>query len=248
MKKVSSFILILVVFSLVFSLVSCSNDSGKDVINIQSNVPVSSEEISSEISSEETSSQEVVDKDEWYLILLNPWNELPDDFEVELEKFAGKNMDKRIVDIVAQMFEDAENDGIDLIIASAHRSIEKQTQNFQNQIQTYKNLGYSDEDAYNEAKQWVAVPGTSEHHTGLALDIVTPSYQVLDHNYDKTDAFKWLYENCADYGFILRYPKNTTHITGIVYEPWHYRYVGVEVAKYIMQNNITFEEYLEEIS
>ena len=94
----------------------------------------------------------------------------------------------------------------------------------------------------------IAVPGTSEHHTGLALDIVTPTYQVLDDGYATTDAFKWLYENCADYGFILRYPENTTHITGIIYEPWHYRYVGVEVAKYITENNITFEEYIEEIS
>ena len=115
-------------------------------------------------------------------------------------------------------------------------------------MQYFKNLGYSDTQAYNNAKEWVAIPGTSEHHTGLALDIVTPTYQVLDYGFDTTEAFKWLYENCSKYGFILRYPKDKSDITKITYEPWHYRYVGVETAKYIMENNMCLEEYIESIT
>ena len=98
--------------------------------------------------------------------------------------------------------------------------------------------------AAEKAKTINAYPGTSEHELGLAADIVTPSYQSLDSGYDQTDAFKWLVEHCADYGFILRYPKEKQDITKIIYEPWHYRYVGQEDAKIIMESGVTLEEYL----
>ena len=87
------------------------------------------------------------------------------------------------------------------------------------------------------------MPGTSEHETGLAADIVTPSYQRLDAGYAGTKAAKWLLENAASYGFVLRYPEDKTEITGIDYEPWHYRYVGVEAAKEIMAQGLCLEEY-----
>ena len=89
----------------------------------------------------------------------------------------------------------------------------------------------------------IAVPGTSEHETGLAADIVTPSYQRLDAGYAGTKAARWLLENAASYGFVLRYPEDKTEITGIDYEPWHYRYVGVEAAKEIMAQGLCLEEY-----
>jgi D-alanyl-D-alanine carboxypeptidase len=250
-KKHIKLSILLLVISALISLISCTG-SNKDVVNIQSNVALSSSEIVSsdlsESSSEITSSQQVQNLNDWNLIFVNPWNKLPDDFEFEIGTIGSRKMDKRIVANVEKMFLDAKNDGIDLMIASAYRTVERQTELFNEQIKSYKNQGYSDTDAYNEAKQWVAIPGTSEHHTGLALDIVTPTYQVLNYGFDTTDAFKWLNENCTEYGFILRYPKGKTDITGITYEPWHYRYVGVEIAKYITENNLTFEEYIEEIS
>jgi LAS superfamily LD-carboxypeptidase LdcB len=92
----------------------------------------------------------------------------------------------------------------------------------------------------------VARPGTSEHHVGLAVDILGSGYYSLEQSFENTAAFKWLKAHCAEYGFILRYPKEKEHITGVIYEPWHYRYVGVDVAKEIMSRNITLEEYLEE--
>ena len=105
--------------------------------------------------------------------------------------------------------------------------------------------GYSKEDARRVAATIVAVPGTSEHHTGLAMDVVTPSYQRLNSGYANTDAAKWLKANAAKYGFILRYPEDKTEITKIIFEPWHYRYVGVEYASFIMSEGICFEEFIE---
>ena len=207
----------------------------------------SSNEASSQTSSIDysytVSAPETYDGD-WNLILVNSTNLLPTDFTVKTDTIGKWLMDERIVDIVEKMFEDAKADGVDLMICSSYRTVEKQTTLFENQIQGFLNEGYSAEQARIEAAKWVAVPRTSEHHTGLALDIVTPTYQMLDFGFENTDAFKWLSTHCTEYGFILRYPKDKTDITGIVYEPWHYRYVGVEVAKYIHENGLTLEEYL----
>ena len=89
------------------------------------------------------------------------------------------------------------------------------------------------------------LPGTSEHHTGMAADIVTPSYQRLNAGFDQTDAYKWLEAHCAEYGYVLRYRKDKTEITKIIYEPWHYRYVGKEAATIMMNEKLSFEEFLE---
>ena len=91
---------------------------------------------------------------------------------------------------------------------------------------------------------WVARPGTSEHQTGLAVDIVDTSYQILDEGQENTPVQQWLMAHCAEYGFILRYPTDKSEITGVGYEPWHYRYVGVEAAREIMANGLCLEEYL----
>lgn len=101
------------------------------------------------------------------------------------------------------------------------------------------------EDAKLEAGKIVAVPGTSEHQLGLAVDIVDKYNQVLDENQENTAVQKWLMENCWKYGFILRYPNDKSSITGIMYEPWHYRYVGDAAAKEIYQQGICLEEYLD---
>ena len=101
-------------------------------------------------------------------------------------------------------------------------------------------------DAYDETKKSVAVPGISEHATGLALDITSSTYTGLDDAQAQTAESQWLAANAWKYGFILRYPTDKADVTGIIFEPWHYRYVGKEAAKEITERGITLEEYLEE--
>ena len=105
--------------------------------------------------------------------------------------------------------------------------------------------GYSEEEARTETAKNIAIPGTSEHQLGLAVDIVDKNYQILDETQEDTAVQKWLMENSWRYGFILRYPTDKSDITGIVYEPWHYRYVGKEAAEAIYNEGICLEEYLE---
>ena len=187
-----------------------------------------------------------VDTSLWNLILVNPDNFLPEDHTFEKEQVQGNYyLDSRAAPYAKQMIEDAKKEGIDLQICSSIRDVELQTRLFNNKINDLIAEGYSEEDAKIKAATIVAVPGTSEHHTGLALDIVTPSYQRLNAGYENTDAAKWLKENAAEYGFILRYPKDKTDITKIIFEPWHYRYVGREYAEFIMSEGICFEEFIE---
>ena len=99
-------------------------------------------------------------------------------------------------------------------------------------------------DAEMMARELVAYPGTSEHQLGLALDLVDARHVKLDSSQENTKAYKWLYEHCAEYGFIVRYPNGKTDITGIIYEPWHFRYVGVEAATYMVEHNLCLEEFV----
>lgn len=132
------------------------------------------------------------------------------------------------------------------LICSSYRTIQKQERLYKNKVNEYISQGYSQKQAEKEAGKWVAVPGTSEHHTGLAVDIVATDYQLLDENQENTPEQQWLMNNAYKYGFILRYPNGKSHITGIYYEPWHYRYVGKEVAKEIHEQGICLEEYLNQ--
>ncbi len=120
----------------------------------------------------------------------------------------------------------------------------KQKKLFRQQTQEYLNQGYSTREAQELAAESVAIPGTSEHQLGLAVDIVDYNHPQLDQTQEDTQVQKWLMENSWRYGFILRYPPEKSDITGIIYEPWHYRYVGKAAAKEIYQQNITLEEYL----
>lgn len=201
---------------------------------------VKAKENSCEIKDENTQSNE------WNLILVNPWNKIPNDFSakrVSLE--GGHSIDERAYIDLQNMLDDAKQDGLTPIICSSYRTMEKQQSLFDNQVNNYISSGYSMKEAEVEAAKWVAVPGTSEHQTGLALDIVSMSYQVLDDKQENTSEQIWLMANSYKYGFILRYPKDKTNLTGISYEPWHYRYVGKEAAKEIYDNNMCLEEYLE---
>ncbi len=183
---------------------------------------------------------------EWNLILVNPWNPLPEDFTAELQTVEnGHSVDARIAVYLENMLADARTQGLSPMICSSYRTMEKQQTLYANKVNEYLSQGYTQENAESEAGKWVAVPGTSEHQTGLAVDLVSSSYQILDQKQEKTPEQKWLMENSYKYGFILRYPNNKREITGIYYEPWHYRYVGYKTAKEIYEKGLCYEEYLE---
>lgn len=190
-----------------------------------------------------------------YCTLVNAANPLTDDYRVETRKIVNNGVttdfmfDVRTVEHLEAMLKDAAGAGHPVLIRSAHRTINYQKMLYTNKVNAYLNAGYTQAAAEAEAGKWVAVPGTSEHNLGLVVDIVNQGYTgELEQYFEDDPLFGWLVENCADYGFILRYPKTKEAVTGIVYEPWHYRYVGKEVAHYIMDNDITLEEYWEEVN
>ena len=181
----------------------------------------------------------------WYLTLVNPWYPLPEDYEFELTTVTGKyKIDSRCADALGQFLADCKAAGHTPYICSAYRTWDDQVYLFDKKVNSFISKGYSEEEAKILAAKETAVPGTSEHQLGLAVDILCQSRPWLDEGQAKTATQQWLMANCHKYGFILRYPKGTTDKTGIIYEPWHYRYVGVEIATEIMSRGITFEEYL----
>lgn len=187
-------------------------------------------------------------EEDWQLVLVNPWNKLPEDFRVELKKLSnGLRVDARIYDDLSAMLSDCRKAGLSPLVCSAYRSQETQTRLYRNKISRLRAAGYTAEKAVQEAGRWVAVPGTSEHQTGLAVDLVAASYQILDQKQEQTAEQKWLMEHCWEYGFILRYPTDKSEITGIGYEPWHYRYVGKTAAAAIHDSGLCLEEYLQQL-
>lgn len=131
-------------------------------------------------------------------------------------------------------------------ICSSYRTRSKQEELFEKKLDTLLQQGYSPEETEREAARWVARPGTSEHETALAVDIVDTAYQILDQQQEQTPVQQWLMTHCAEYGFILRYPTDKSDLTGIGYEPWHYRYVGTEAAEAITEQHLCLEEYLRD--
>lgn len=179
------------------------------------------------------------------LMLVNSNHPVSEDWEPTLSMVQGEyRMDALAAEPMKQMLADAKEQGIDLLICSAYRPYNRQKQNFDRSVQSYLSAGYNEDDAVDAVKRLIAVPGTSEHETGLAADIVTPSYQSLNAGYAATPAAKWLAENAPEYGFILRYPEDKTEVTKIEFEPWHYRYVGREAALEITEQGLCLEEYL----
>ena len=184
---------------------------------------------------------------DWRLLLVNPWNALPEDYEVELATLSnGLQVDARIYDDLNDMLTDCRAAGLSPIVCSAYRTQATQTRLYNNKVARVRASGVPEDQVEAEAARWVAKPGTSEHQTGLALDIVAASYQILDEKQEDTAEQQWLMENSWKYGFILRYPSEKSDITGIGYEPWHYRYVGKAAAAEIHHTGVCLEEYLGE--
>ena len=185
-------------------------------------------------------------EEDWLLRLVNHTHPLPEGFTVETSTLPnGLEFDSRAIGQLEQMLADGNAAGLQLMVCSAYRSVARQDELFNEMMQDYIAEGYSEEEAYDITATIRTPHGCSEHSTGLAADIVAVDYQMLDDGYAETDEAKWLLENAADYGFILRYPKDKESVTGIIWEPWHYRYVGVENAKKIKASGLCLEEYLE---
>lgn len=217
----------------------------------QTESEISEETEENKTTEEEEPTEEIPEEDPtdtWELLLANPDNPLPEDFTVETAAVQGDfMMDARVADVMKQMIADAKEEGVDLMVCSAYRSISRQQELFDAEVAVQMANGKSKEEAEAVTATMIAVPGTSEHHTGLAADIVTPTHQTLDPEFADTDAGKWLQQHAVEYGFILRYPEDKQDITQIIYESWHYRYVGVEHAKAITEQGLCLEEYLEQL-
>ncbi|MBR4950778.1 MAG: D-alanyl-D-alanine carboxypeptidase family protein [Clostridia bacterium] len=191
--------------------------------------------------------------------LANPWNAVcteTQECDVELvtlpkgygDSVKGK-VDKSIYnDLIAMMDDCWKTTGKDVYVISGHRTYNYQANNYKNQVNIFLGEGHSQRDAEILAAEWVAVPGTSEHHLGLAVDIIDTQIWDLVEEQDTLEGQQWLMENCWKYGFILRYPKGTKTETGINYEPWHYRYLGKELAKEVHDSGLTLEKYIESIT
>lgn len=177
----------------------------------------------------------------WNLILVNRDSYIPDDYQVEFTELSnGKKVDSRIYPELQEMFNDARAQGYGLFVREGYRTQEEQQQLLDEKIEAYENEGKSKSEAKKLAEQWVAIPGTSEHQLGIAVDINADTTKS-----SSDDVYNWLAENAHTYGFIKRYPSNKTDITGVINEPWHYRYVGKEAASKIYSQGICLEEYID---
>lgn len=184
---------------------------------------------------------------DWDLQLVNqdhPIEKEPED----IVQFQGLPISEKIVPSLEKMFAAAKKENINLVMVSGYRSVDYQRQLFQQSIDAAKAKGMNDTEAKKEALRYRTEPGTSEHHTGIACDILDTDWQSkngnLEGDYGSTPGGIWLASHGADYGFVVRYPKGKTAASHIEYEPWHMRYVGVENAQYMAKNNLCLEEYV----
>lgn len=205
----------------------------------------------------ETAKTPTASKDDWALYVIGNDNPLPEDFTVETKLVSnGGQLDVRCADYAIQMLNDAAEQNVGLYVTSAYRSIQKQTENMESYINTLMSQGYTKEAATEQAHKEIALPGHSEHNAGLAMDIVSDNYWSshtdLEESFDQLPQYDWLIENSWKYGFILSYPKGKEGITGFIYEPWHYRFVGIEHAKKIHEvyeetgEFLTVNEYIDQ--
>lgn len=186
-----------------------------------------------------------VNVDDELLTVVNPWNPLPEDWVSDLVTLSdGRRVDSQCYEAFEEMMAACRDAGYAPFLCSAYRTQETQQSLYDNKVQRLMNSGMGEEEAKVEAAKAVAIPGTSEHQLGLAVDIVDANMQDLTDEQENTETQKWLMANSWRYGFIHRYPNDKTDITGIIYEPWHYRYVGKAAAQDIFNRDITLEEYV----
>jgi len=249
-KKIAFiFIIILIIFFGMKSVVSKSEKDeilgeGKintDAVQVGSDKVVGNEEVKLKNDIDNTKNS-VNDINDWRLVLVNKDNKLPEDFSINLIAIdEHREFDSRAINQLKDTIENMRKSGASNVwVQSAYRSIETQTSLFNNKVNEYIRQGKTKKEAEALTENTINRPGTSEHNLGLAVD-----FNYVDYNFDTTKAFKWLKENAEKYGFILRYPKEKESITKVNYEPWHWRYVGVEHAKEINELGYCLEEYIE---
>ncbi|HIY10482.1 MAG TPA: M15 family metallopeptidase [Candidatus Anaerofilum excrementigallinarum] len=185
-------------------------------------------------------------RDDWRLILANKNSPLPEGYAPELVTLADSSLQMQTEAAAAfdEMRQAANATGLHLMACSTYRSVERQTELYDAEVQKWIGKGYAEADAREKAATVVMIPGCSEHNTGLAVDVGSVTNQRVEEDFEDEPEFDWLQEHAAEYGFILRYPSDKQAITGVSYEPWHYRYVGVENAKAIKESGLCLEEYL----
>ena len=236
-NKMKVLVVTLLMVGLVMSLFILVNDQ----VNQSNNQLIAA----NKVKTNQNKSANSVVKDE-LLTLVNFENTIPKDWKVDLVQLNnGQSVDRRIYDDLIAMLQAAKSEGLNPLICSSYRTNEKQEQLYQNKVSEYLSQGYSKVEASDKAAFWVARPGTSEHQLGLAVDIVSTKNQRLDRSQENTVEQRWLIQNSWKYGFVLRYPTNKNSITGVGYEPWHYRYVGKEHAKKINELGVCLEEYVK---
>lgn len=183
------------------------------------------------------------DRDEWDLVIANKASALPSDYKVTAKEYGenGIPVDVRIQGELTKLISAAANEGYSLSVVTGYRSYEKQSDIFNKKVEELMFLGYTEEAAKETAVKSVALPGTSDHNTGLGVDIVNTMSQSIS---AESASYQWLCDNAWEYGFVLRYPADKTEVTGFSFEPWHWRFVGEENAKAMHESGLCLEEYL----
>lgn len=254
------FLLFIIVFLLIIKISGEKKDNSN--ANETGTVADTENKVSNSVTDDNqiTSSSDInPDKsdEDWALYVIGNNNPLPSNFTIDIKTIVGeRTLDKRCADYAIQMLKDAKYQGVGLYVTSAYRSIQYQADNLQNFINRLMAQGYTEEEATIQAKKEIALPGCSEHNSGLALDIVSDNYwsnhDGLYEDFENYSQFKWLVDNSWKYGFILSYPKGKEDITGFIYEPWHYRFVGLKHAEKIHEvyeetgEFLTVNEYIEQ--
>lgn len=254
--SVTALVLVLVIATVVFVVKMATSGDKKDKENSKPTSSSSNISSSSKVTSSEESKPQYVTLGDYTLdatytelLLVNGKNPLPQDYNYEgnlvtiPQKYLKgelNQIDKNVWPYLQAMFDNARKEGIDIGCWSPYRSYNTQKWLFQRKINALIDSGTPKSEAEDKAATIVARPGTSEHHTGLALDINSASS-----SFEKTEAYKWLTENAEDYGFVMRYSKEKQEITGVIHESWHWRFVGINAAKEMNKLGYCLEEYVE---
>lgn len=178
----------------------------------------------------------------WNMMVINKDNRIPEHYQPQICSYQSIQIDQRVLPHLKEMLEAAAADGAVLWVASGYRDLDLQTRLYNRKVNYFINQGYDKETAKTKAATIVAKPGTSEHNTGLAVD-----FNTVESSFCNTKGYRWLMEHAADYGFIQRYPTDKQAVTHVIYEPWHFRYVGVENAKAIQSSGLCLEEYVQNL-
>ncbi|QIL46934.1 M15 family metallopeptidase [Vagococcus coleopterorum] len=190
-----------------------------------------------------------VKSSDWELALVNAKHPIEKEADNLVVMPNGYEIDARVAEQYYKMEAAAKEEGINLVVISSYRSVAAQEEVYNNGVQERLNMGMSEEEAKKSTEDYITVPGTSEHHTGLAMDVVDDNWAVnstgLEAAFYNTPAGKWIDEHAAKFGFVIRYPESKANITNINYEPWHLRYVGVKSAEFMTKNKLVLEEYLD---